>query len=313
MYFPVLLLALLLPLAGHAQLAGQNTKGDFGLLAGTQAPPGFYVIPLFYDYQADVLLDRNGDKLSPVAGGGSIDAQAAIAGLMWVSEKKILGGTYGFSIWPGVTNNALGFPPLEIDEEVSTGLADLYIQPITLGWNTARADFIAGLGIYAPTGEFEAGGDNNRGLGMWTYELFGGTTLYFNEAKSWHFAAFAAYETHGEKDGTDVRVGNILTLEGGFGKSLMDGAANVGIAYYAQWKVSDDDFGLDFSLPGGPRFDRHRVYGFGPEVTIPLASKSKLYGFLNLRYFWETGARSTLEGNTFLLTFSFPVPSIPLQ
>ena len=224
MYISALLLALLLPLTGHAQLSGQNTKGDFGLLAGTQAPPGFYVIPMFYDYTADALRDKNGDRVSPIAGGGSLDARAAIVGLMWVTEKKILGGTYGFAIWPGVTNNALGFPPLEIDEKVSTGLADLYIQPITLGWNTDRADFLAGLGIYAPTGEYEAGGDSNRGLGMWTYELFGGTTVYFDEAKSWHFAAFAAYETHGEKDGTDVRVGDILTLEGGLGKSFMDGA-----------------------------------------------------------------------------------------
>jgi hypothetical protein len=93
----------------------------------------------------------------------------------------------------------------------------------------------------------------------------------------------------------------------------MDGAANVGIAYYAQWKVSDDDFGLGFIPPGGPLLDRHRVYGIGPEITIPLASKKKLYGFLNLRYLWESGARTSLEGNTFLITFSFPVPSIPLQ
>ena len=311
--FSALLLAFLIPPTCHAQLSGQNTKGDFGLLAGTLAPPGFYVIPMFYDYQADALRDQKGDRVSPIAGGGSLDARAANVGLMWVSEKKILGGTYGFAIWPGVTNNALGFPPLEVDEKVSTGLADLYIQPITLGWNTDRADFLAGLGIYAPTGEFEAGGDNNRGLGMWTYELLGGTTVYFDEARSWHFAALAAFETHGKKDGTNVRVGDILTLEGGFGKSFMDGAANVGVAYYAQWKVSDDDFGLGSTPPGGPLLDRHRVYGVGPEVTIPLASKSKLFGFLNLRYFWETGARTTLEGNTFVATFSFPVPSIPLQ
>jgi hypothetical protein len=311
--FSALLLAVLFPLTGNAQLSGQNTKGDFGLLAGTQAPPGFYVIPMFYDYTADALRDRNGDRVAPIAGGGSVDARAAIVGLMWVSEKKIFGGTYGFSIWPGVTNNALELPAAQVDEKVNTGIADLYIQPITLGWNTNRADFLAGLGIYAPTGEFEAGGDNNRGLGMWTYELFGATTVYLDEAKSWHFAAFAAFETHGKKDGTDIRVGNILTLEGGLGKSFMDGAANVGIAYYAQWKVSDDDFGLGFTLPGGQLLDRHRVFGIGPEVTIPLASKSKLFGFLNLRYFWETGARTTLEGNTFLATFSFPVPSIPLQ
>jgi hypothetical protein len=77
--------------------------------------------------------------------------------------------------------------------------------------------------------------------------------------------------------------------------------------------MTDDDFGVGFIPPGGPILDSHRVFGFGPEVTIPLASKSKLYGFLNLRYFWETGARTTLEGNTFLATFTFPIPSIPLQ
>ena len=313
LFFSALLFAFLLPLTGNAQLSGHNTKGDFGLLAGTQAPPGFYVIPMFYDYTADALRDRNGDRLAPIIGGGTVDARAAIAGLMWVSEKKILGGTYGFSVWPSVTNNALQLPALQVDDKTSTGLADLYIQPITLGWNTDRADFFTGLGIYAPTGEYEAGGDSNLGLGMWSYELLGGTTFYFDEARSWHFAAIAAYETHGKKDGTDIRVGDILTLEGGLGKSFMDGAANVGIAYYAQWKVSDDDFGLGFIPPSGRLLDRHRVYGFGPELTIPLASKSTLYGFLNLRYLWESGARTTLEGNTFLATFSFPMPSIPLQ
>ncbi len=314
MYFPALLLALLLPIAGHAQLAGHNTRGDFGLQSGTQASPGFYIVPLFYDYTADALRDKTGDKFPPIAGGGgSVDARALIAGFVWVSDKKLLGGNYGFAAFPGVTNNAIEFPALQTSSKTSTGLADLYIQPIVLGWNTERADFTAGLGIYAPTGEYKAGGDSNRGLGMWSYELFGGTTVYFDESRAWHFAATAFYETHGKKDGTDVRVGDILTLEGGLGKSFMDGAFNVGVAYYAQWKISDDDFGLGFTLPGGPLLDRHRVYGFGPEVTIPLASKKKLYGFLNLRYFWETGARTTLEGNTFLLTLSFPVPSIPLQ
>ena len=311
-YFAALLIALLLPLTCHAQLAGHNTRGDFGLQSGTQAPPGFYVVPLFYDYRADTLRDSSGDPFAPI-GGGSVDAQALIAGLVWVSEKKILGGNYGFSIFPGVTNNALGSPVIQLDTKTSTGLADLYIQPIVLGWNTDRADFTAGLGIYAPTGEFEVLGDSNRGLGMWSYELFGGTTVYFDELKTWHFAATAFYETHGKKDGTNIRVGDLLTLEGGLGKSFLDGAVNVGIAYYAQWKISDDDLGLGFTLPISQPFDRHRVYGIGPEVTIPLASKSTLYGFLNLRYFWESGARSTLEGNTFVVTFSFPVPSIPLK
>ena len=98
-----------------------------------------------------------------------------------------------------------------------------------------------------------------------------------------------------------------------FGKSFMEGAANAGIAYYAQWKLSDDDFGVDLPPLPNRRLGKHEVYGFGPELTLPIASKKTLFGFLNLRYFWETGARTALQGNTFVVTLTFPLPGIPLQ
>ncbi len=306
-------IAIMLPLTGYAQMAGHNTKGDMGMFSGTQAPPGFYVAPLFYDYSADTVRDKNGDKFAPLGGGGDISASAGVAGLIWVTEKKFLGGNYSFSIWPALTNNALEIPVLKTKAKAGTGLADLYIQPVNLGWNKDRADFVAGLGIYAPTGSYDADSDSNRGLGMWSYELYGGTTIYFDEAKTWSLAAFGAFETHSSKEGSKAKVGNIFTLEGGLGKSFMDGALSVGVAYYAQWKLTNDDFGLDFSLPDGPIIGKHRVYGFGPEITLPIASKKTLFGFLNIRYMWETGARSTLEGNTIVATFSLPIPSVPLQ
>jgi len=315
-FFGVLLCVLLGVFAtpAAAQLSGHNTKGDFGLQSGSQAPPGWYVIaPLYYRYSADEFRDRNGDSFSAIEGGGSIEATAWLAGIIWVSEYKLLGANYSFSIWPGVTNNALELPALGVDERVSTGLADLYIQPINLGWHTERADFIAGIGVFAPTGEYEAGGSNNRGLGMWSFELFGGTTVYLDKAKSWHFAATAFYETHSNKEGTDIRVGDLLTVEGGLGKSFKEGTLSVGIAYYAQWKLSDDDFGSELPPLAGSRLGRDRVYGIGPELILPLATKKSLFGFLSLRYLWETGARSSLQGNTFVATATFPIPSIPLQ
>jgi hypothetical protein len=134
-----------------AQLSGHNTKGDFGLQAGTQPPPGWYVVPMYYDYSAEKFHDKNGDRLLADSNGGSIDAGAGVVGFMWVTEKKIPGRNYGFAIWPAVTNNTLEFPLSGTNTEVSTGLADVYVQPVILGWNTTKADFTAGLGVYVPT------------------------------------------------------------------------------------------------------------------------------------------------------------------
>jgi len=73
------------------------------------------------------------------------------------------------------------------------------------------------------------------------------------------------------------------------------------------------NLGLDLELPGGTLLAKHRVYGFGPELTLPIATKEKLYALLNVRYFWEIGARTMLEGSTLLVTASLPIPSISLQ
>ena len=299
--------------SAYAQFNGHNAKGDYGLFSGSQPDPGFYFSPLYVKYDADTLRDRNGDKVSR---GGELGFDAVAPLFTWVSEKKILGGNYGLMIAPAWTTNALEAPILGGTSTVDWGLGDLYIQPIVLGWHTPRADFTGGLGIFAPTGDYEVGGDDNTGLGMWSYEIFGGTTLYLDQDRTWSFAATAFFETHGKKEDTDIRVGDLLTIEGGLGKSFLQGAASAGVAYYAQWKLSSDDLGLDppgFLLPIERKLPKHRVFGVGPELTLPIASKNKLYALANFRYFWEFGAKSMSEGESFLFTLTFPIPSIPLQ
>jgi len=292
----------------NAQLLGHNLTGDFGLTSGTQPDPGTYLSFLYYGYRGDTLRDGDGNAVRQ----GSLDANGYGIGLWHVTDQKILGGNYSFMIWPAFTDNKLEGPILGIDQSTSTGFTDLYVQPINLGWHTDRADYTAGIGVFAPTGRYEAGADDNLGMGMWSLELFAGTTVYLDEARTWNFATTAFYETHSDKKDSDVRVGDILTLEGGLGKSFKGGAVNVGLAYYAQWKITDDDFGSSITFPAGITPGKNRGFGLGPEINIPIASKSKLYGFLNARYFWESGNRSTIEGDTFVLTLTLPIPSIPL-
>lgn len=308
------LLVTIQPIAVYGSFSGHNTKGDLGLQSGSQPAPGFYAIaPMYYRYDADTLRDSSGNAISPdPSDRGSLTANAYIFGLIWVSEYQIFGGNYSFQIYPAFTDNALEAPLFGLNDGVSTGLADLYFQPINLGWHTERADFTAGIGIYAPTGEYEIGGSDNRGLGMWTFEVFAGSTVYLDDAKSWHIATTAFYETHTDKDGSDVIVGDILTLEGGLGKSFMEGAIIFGASYYAQWKITEDTFGPDDRTFSDRSDGKHRVYGVGPELTLPIASSNKLYGVLNARYFWEFGSESIFEGETFVLTLTLPIPSIPL-
>jgi hypothetical protein len=299
--------------AAHAQFLGHNFPGDFGVGSGTQPEPGNYLSVVYLGYDGDALRDRNGDGIQYPGGGGDLTVNGWGVGWWYVSEAKLWGGNYSFQVAPSATDNKLEIPVLGQAQSTSFGLSDLYVQPINLGWRTQHADFVAGLGLYAPTGRYTAGADDNLGMGMWSFEISGGTTVYFDDAKTWTFATTAFYEIHSEKDGTDVRVGDILTLEGGLGKSFMDGAASVGISYYAQWKVTDDDLG-GFVPPDQLDFiGRNRGFGIGPEVTLPLASKNKFYGVVNLRYLWESGVRSSVEGDILALTFTFGVPPVALN
>ena len=103
-----------------AQLSGHNSRGDYGLQSGSQAPPGWYLVaPMFYRYSADEFRDRNGDRFNAIDDGRSVEATAWLPAAIWVSEHKVLGGNYSFVVFPGVTNNALEFPPLVVDDRFS--------------------------------------------------------------------------------------------------------------------------------------------------------------------------------------------------
>jgi hypothetical protein len=54
------------------------------------------------------------------------------------------------------------------------------------------------------------------------------------------------------------------------------------------------------------------VWGVGPDVTIPIATKTRLISLVNVRYLWEHGARLKTQGHSLLLTTTFPVGGIKI-
>jgi hypothetical protein len=286
------------PSLADAQLLTQHVKGAVGLKAGSQPPPGGYIpLPIAYFYSTDKVKDRNGDTL-PI--DASITSAFFGVGYSQVTTKKILGGFYGFAVlFPVGANNRI--QGTEIDANPGAGITDSLLSPISLGWHSARADFLTAFNIYAPTGRYTDGADDNTGLGMWGFEPVVATTVYLTGDKRYHAAAELSFDFQSKKEDSESRVGNQMNVEGGIGADLLKGGLSTGLAYYAAFKLSDDDIE---GLPGILIRGRNKVFAIGPEATLAIAAKNKVRGFVVLRYFWELYARTTTQGSAFLIQFT---------
>ena len=303
--FALVVATLLYAVPAHAQLSGSNIAGDFGLKSGSQAPPGVYLGYFLYNYGSSRLVGQDGRELS--FDKGDIDAFAHVAIVSVVTGKKFLGGHYGATFIPSVVNLSIEAPRVSLEEGTGFGVADLYVIPVNLGWTTKHADITTWYGFFAPTGEYTAAGSPDRGLGMWSHEIALGSTFYLNKSKSVHASALGAYEMHSKKKDTDVRVGQLLTIEGGVGVTT-EKAMNFGMAYYAQWKVTDDS-GLGLPALVEDRLGKNRNYGLGPEagMVLPLSKDLSKLALLNVRHLFDLGSRLDTKGQTLALNVTFKV------
>jgi hypothetical protein len=290
----------------QAQLNTQHIRGSVGLKAGSQPPPHVYVIvPFVYVYRTDEVKDRNGDRL-PI--NAEISSVAYAGGVNVVTTKKILGGNYGYqALFPVGANNRL--QGTEIESNPGAGLTDSAVVPISLGWHGKRADAIANYSIFIPTGRYTDGASDNTGYGMWGHELSFGTTVYLNEAKQYHAATIASFDFQSKKEDSETKVGNAMFLEGGVGADFLKGGLTAGLNYYAEWKLSADQIeGFPDILIRG----KNKVFALGPEVSMALARKGTLYGFIKVNYQWEVYARTTTQGSELTILATFLVKPIKL-
>ena len=282
----------------HAQLNIPVIRGDSGLQSGTQPGPGVYISGVLYFYDSHEIVDRNGTRFNRVA----INQVIPAAALTYVSKKKFLGGNYSATVVLPLLNLAIGTP--QDDSQTGLGYSDTYVQPLQLGWHKKRYDALAGYGVYIPTGRFTAGASNNHGLGMWSHELSAGATVFLDEKKQWHAATLASYNIQSHIKGTNRKAGNVLALEGGVGHAFCGGLCNVGIDYYAHWKVTDDKF-----ANVTPNFiSKHRYYGIGPEINGVIPINAKTLAVFKVAYFHEFGNRVATQGQSVIMSVTLAKP-----
>ncbi len=291
----------------HAQLKGHYIPGFTGLQSGSQAPPSISVVLPAYLYTTDTIKDNDGDAL---------DAQPRLnmsfigPGVAWVTNAKILGGNLGGQALPVAFMKAR-IEGTNIDVPASFKFTDIYVQPFQLGWHKPRADFVLGWGLFLPTGSWELGGDNG-GLGMWSNLFQAGTTLHLDSKHAWTASLLGSYEIHSHKKDTNLKVGDIITFEGGLGKSFYKPVAgshvpritNFGLVYYTQFKAtSDEGFAGSSLLFEG---SKDHVFGVGLEGNVFLPKQKFLLG---LRVVPEFGAEDRTQGWSFMLTLAYQAKS----
>jgi hypothetical protein len=240
-----------------AQELGNRILGTLGLLAGSQPESGIYVADRSLFYSSNDLVDRNGHRI-PV--GLDLDARA-----------NVIGAQVTFRLpWRSAYMNAsLGIPAARFglhteQPEASIdrlGFADLYVQPIKIGWKATQFDIVAGYSFYAPT--VTPGARGGLGRGYWTHQFSLGGAVYFDRSKSWHVSELMSYDRNSRSEDLDLVRGDTFQFQGGAGKTL--GVATMGLAGYGLWQVRDD---RGSAVPVALRGARDRVFGLGPEIDI---------------------------------------------
>jgi hypothetical protein len=283
-----ILLSALSASALGAQANIPQLRGDVGLLAGTQAPAGFFTGILFNNYESARIVTADGSdfaRIRPVLNFTSLNA-------IYSSQTKLFGGRWMAMI--AIPWADIGLAAPNLNSQSSWGFSDIYLLPLRLGWTFKMADLVAGQGVFIPSGRFHDGARDNTGLGMWSWESTLGGTLYLNPSKQLNFSTLASYQVQSSVRGADKRAGQVLTLEGGLGHSISKGYGQAGVAYYARWKMTSD---VNYLLP--PALDaKDRTFGIGPEITTPVIAKP-VVTIVTLRYFLEGGNRVATEGNSF--------------
>ena len=277
-----------------AQQLGTKVMGGLGIDAGTQSPPGLYIIDRFLQFTADRARDRNGD-LVPIRGLNVLARANALGVAYTLAPHRSPYLTVAASVPFARASVNSDDPVVAVDR---FGLGDAYVQPIKIGWRAPTYDVVASYAFFAPTGKFEPKSGASVGRGNWSHQFSLGGAMYPDTARAWRASAIMDYEINQRKHGIDITRGDMLDVQGGAGATVFRTVV-VGVAGYGLWQVRNDR-GSD--VPPALAGARTRAYGLGPEIDV---TAPKLGLRAELRYEWDLSVRSRPQGQVLSAGLSY--------
>jgi hypothetical protein len=280
---------------GNNYPVGVNT-----LLSGVQPAPGNHIYVYLEEYEATMLEGNNGNPSGSVS-DFSLHAQAAAFRLSHVwQDVTFLGATLE-------TRSNIPFVDLDLHFDAhtpkgtvyksgtATGLSDLTVGPLFLGWHLGNLHQELGLEFFLPTGSYDASRLVNPGRHY--YSMQPNYAITWIPVPSVEFSARALYSVNSVNHVTDYHSGNefIVDYNAGFRFTPM---WQVGASGYFYRQLTDDtQYGQSVDGNG----NRGQVFAVGPAIAYGTHKFS-----VALKYQREMMVRNRPEGNRIWLQMYMP-------
>lgn len=266
-----------------AQAEGHYVTGVEGMQGSSVPPAGTYYLGYLVNY--DIGEFRAPDKDDSLPGSNTGRVTALANRFVHITQTKLLGADYGFEMIVPIVDTSLKVGGMEFSE---SGVGDVYLGPLVLGWHGAQWDAVAAAGLWLDSASSDKPG--SPGKGYKSTMLTGGVTYYFDAKKAISGSALFRYELNGTKK-NGISPGDQLSLEWGVGKNF--GAYSAGVVGYSQWQLTSDDG------PGANKGKAER-HAIGAELVYPVPGAGMfLKGALYKEFSVHGGSGLEPKGNLY--------------
>jgi hypothetical protein len=269
------------------------TLGESAFSAGITPPPGIYVSTVIGVLDAKVAgtVEFGGIVLNA---GARLDVISPALNLLYVPDRKVLGGNLGLSItvpagWidirAGVEAQSLGF-----SREVDGWGMENVVPRVQLGWQRGDFAHTIYLELIAPTGRWQPGFSPILGFNRTALDT-GWAFTWTDKQTKLQVSGTAGFTFNSENPQTHYQSGNEFHWEWAVGLECMPGLV-IGLVGY-DYRQLNGDSGSGDSI--GPFRGIDDAIGVGLSYTTVVDKRPVIY---NLRYYHDYDFDNHFHGDT---------------
>ena len=253
--------ACLLPLAHAKESGDQYPNGAENWFAGAAPPPGAYYVNYFGFYSGK-LKDGSGHDASLNGATPSVDATFDAFRFVQVTRLKLLGADYAAHVIVPVVHQSVN-----LNGPASyTGVGDIIVNPVILGWHRPAWHAVTGLDVFLPTGHYDQN-DGRVSIGANYYGFDPLLAFSLMPKSGWEASAKLMYNLKTTNPATNYHSGQEFHADYAVGKHI--GRWMVGATGYALAQTTDDTVNGQIA-PAAPGLwnsgRRGEVFAIGPSA-----------------------------------------------